>query len=374
METIVFNFNNSGLHLHLESFALRIGYLLSEKVISAGTSYISIEYEKLSKTNKPEEMLDRINDYHKAYSPDYDPKTDEQQRQVLKMHRKVKHHNQQTIVGYKLFEKALIKEFNRVNNEWLELHKRWGLPQLSPLVDGENMDIIACNMKSPESTLHNFMAVSHFMLLEDPEGDLPFVFILTPEFFLPEWIGNWKIMKADHAWAAKPENLYLQECFSLPNINLMEATELKTVRNELAPALAEFHAKTNEWLALIKDKPAESSRYFSKQLMNAAASVLPSLGDNVLLQQCSSLLKDKVMLDIYMGEAPLYALWDYFRHFKAIPDESWKKLEEARAAGLLAKKRVPIMVLNQNISSMPPAKEAAKDDELLPAKKSLSID
>jgi hypothetical protein len=377
MKAIVFNNLGSRLNQQLESFSLRVSYLLADYVASAGNSSQDIWFDDVFKGADPISQLMVIETFYKNTN---EPMAEAGQfKDILKKLAKVKHPNPQQIMIRKNLEKKVEALFKAVVAEMRTVTELTGLMELEPLLDGKTFGLYPMNGRDPEDEGQARIAASKLLTfqLPDPEQG-PEFFFLSAEFMLAEFTGKGTVYYAHEPEAAHTENCWMHKCFTLPNINLLKAVELQAVRQQLTMPGAEFRKQCDNWMKGDEGRSGEESiAQFRKNILPHVASLQAAILQNEVLRHCSSIQNHEAKIDLYMGEVPLPILWNYFEHYKVIQEPTRKKLNELLENDKGLNRRIPVMHLSSaNAKQADENTAAAREEvpEVKPVKKSISVD
>jgi hypothetical protein len=373
MKTIIYNRFGSTLTPNLESFATRIGYLLGDITINAGSteSVIFTEYNVADLSVKQKiEILER------CLENEADREALETSKRVLKEHNKTKHKSPQQIVAYKKLEHSLAALCNHAINEYWNAVSKTGLLELRNLVDDKAFAFYGIN-ENAEDNSDCHVPASELLQLLNPEEEGPEMFFLPQEFFRDEfWEDLPYTISETEAEAEDLNKVYYDCCFTFPNLNLLSAAQLKLVRKQLSDAGAQYRANADEWMRRCYNSEDVSSRinYFNVHVLPAAQTLQQAIQQNEILQHCSRLQYDSVKFDVLMGEIPVYMLWDFYKSVEVITEPTWEKLSLVKEEGSLKNKRWPFMVLGilkdeKNEQTLP-----GIENQIASVKKSILID
>jgi len=377
MKSIVFNNKGSRIHQLLESACIRSSYLIADRVVGAGTSAQDIWFDELFKKADTIGKLVVIEGYYQ--------RTDSPMPEVdkviaaFKQMRKIKHPNPQQIIARKNMEKVIDTMFKQVVNEMTELVARTGLMELATLADGEILGFYWMQREDMEKEGDELLPASKLLSLQlpDPEEG-PELFFLSAEFMLAEFTGKGTVYYAHEPEAANTENCWIHKCFTLPNINLLKAVELKAVREQLMTPGAEFRKQCDSWIKGAGERNGEESiALFQKNILPHAASLQAAILQNEVLRHCSSLQNHEAKMDLYIGEVPLPVLWNYFEHYNVIQEPTRKKLNELLETDKGLNRRIPVIIPGRVYANEATSTGAAAKEELpevKPVKKSISVD
>lgn len=377
MKAIVFNNLGSRLNQQLESFSLRVSYLLADYVAAAGTSSQDIYFDEVFKGADPISQLMVIETFYKNTN---EPMAEAGQFiDILKRMAKVKHPNPQQIMIRKNLEKKVDALFKAVVDQMREVALRTGLMELGPLLDGKTFGLYSMNGYDLEDEKQKHFTASKLLTLQLPDPEqAPEFFFISYEFMLPEFTRKGTVYHAHETEAANTENCWLHKCFTFPNINLLKAAELQAVRSLLMQPGSGFRQQFDNWIKNAEGRSGEESvAQFKKNILPHVASLQAAILQNEVLRHCSAIQNHGVKIDIYTGEVPLPVLWSYFEHYGVIKEPTRQKLNELLKKDKGLSKRVPVMcVMNSRLQEDATTPPAAKEElpQVQPVKKSISVD
>lgn len=122
---------------------------------------------------------------------------------------------------------------------------------------------------------------------------------------------------------------------------------MQRVRGQLKSIGAAFRKATDEWCLACYDEeePARRLSLFINELLPAAKQLQPMVESNETLQLCRRQYSRYPEIEIWMGELPVLQLWEFYRHFNALQDNTWEKLQSVKNDPAYQNQRWPIMVL-----------------------------
>jgi len=373
MKPIVFSSANSLIAQVGESVSLRIGYILADEIASAGGTMIDLFF---SENFQQLQFRQKMIVFEAIYKSEEEKEVLESIKAGLKLQHKIKHKTPQQIVAIKKMEQAVHNICMEAINGFDEAMRLSGLMEMRKLADEEALTAFSMT-GSQEEDIENRTQASKLLqrLLPDMEGGHD-LFFLGPEFTAEDFKQTYSRYTAADAAAQDIQNVFLESCLSFPNINLLSALELKAVRKQLDIPGITFRKSADTWVRLCyDDSPVEERMaFFKNELMPAAALLQQTINENDLLMHCSSLQNDGIRIKLFFGEIPVGLLWEYYKHFKVIGDETCSILEAAKAGGSIAGKRWPVMLLMLPEQGSETVLSLNGEDEIMPLKKSIAVD
>ena len=376
MRVIVFNSSVSRIDLKAESIALRAALLLADDAVTAGQGVTIIDFNNFYTPKKFFQKAAMIEIY-------YEKKEDDKAegiREIIatyKVIQKIKHKPGQLIARIKKLENSIDALFNDIKREYYEGFEKNGLPQLNPLMDEDYFNAYWIDSHNPETEKENQIAASTLLLnrMKDAEKG-PVIFLLTPEFFFSEFYSE-EIIKTskDKRWY-QPEKIYFERCLALPNINLLSAPEIKKIRAELQPSAQPFCRLMDEWIGMPRndEDTFETKPFLKKKILSAAAALQKNIDSNELLNHYKNLQDNQAVMELIAGEIPVSMLWEFFKHYSVINEETNAVLLKEKEKAPSFPKRFPVLLVRLPGNSEAPATQKKEMEDVAPVKKSISID
>ncbi|HRH48428.1 MAG TPA: hypothetical protein PLP23_06745 [Panacibacter sp.] len=369
MKPIVFSSANSLIAQVSESVSLRIGYILADEIASAGGTMIDLFFSENFQHLQFRQKMIVFEAIHKS---EEEKQVVQDLKAALKIQHKIKHKTPQQIVAQKKMEQTVHNICMETINGFDEMMRLSGLMEMRKLADEAALTAFTMTGNQEEDTENRTQASKLLQrLLPEMEGGHD-LFFLGAEFNAEDF----KETYTSYTAAQDIQNVFLESCLTFPNINLLSALELKAVRKQLdIPGIA-FRKCADTWVRMCYDDIPVEERitFFKNKLLPAATLLQQTINENDLLMHCSSLQNDGIRIKLFFGEIPVELLWEYYKHFKVIGDETCSILEAAKAGGSIAGKRWPVMLL------MPPEQGSETvfslngEDEKMPLKKSIAVD
>jgi hypothetical protein len=232
---------------------------------------------------------------------------------------------------------------NELNKNIIEIYTRTGIMELSRLEEESVFEFqhVGDEPENPDKIPYQVKASDVLSLKLQEEDVGANLFILPAEFYNEEFSEKIESYRQN----ANIGNFYLEHCFTLPNINLLNAEELKAIRNRLRQPGTPFRMATDEWITLCHNNAEKEQRvrYFNASLLPSVAALQLAITNNEILNYCQNLRNFKSEIKIFIGELPVKLIWDFYKHFGAIHDSTWQALEQQ---GLPDCGSWPVMILS----------------------------
>ena len=352
MHSIVLNFSGSGLSQKTEALALKAGYLLGNTIITAGSARRDMfAKEFLSDLAPLSEIKLLINLYKKQ--PEIHKEFVHMQV-LMKQGEKIKHKKTDLLVASKTAEKMVHQCWISALDDYEKMMDSFGFKQLKELTEEGTFGFIEFN-EDPEDGSDSKIRVSELLqrllLSEDEEpkdeDNEPEIFFLGNEFLSADYEKP-EIYNAFHQQASAFDSTYLQHCFTLPDINRLSTGELQSVRRQLQFAGSSFRQHTDDWIDMcyFGDDVSKRVSFFTKQVLASAIDLQQIIDSNDILKLCSRHQNNDVKTEVWMGEMPVWQLWEFYKHYEAINNITWNKLQKVKNDKVFKDQRWPVMMLN----------------------------
>ncbi|MBK5286439.1 MAG: hypothetical protein JJE25_13655, partial [Bacteroidia bacterium] len=344
--------------------------------VSAGDGYFTINFEEYYNAKNFSQKAKLVEGH-------YEKSNDEHAKDIsaaLEMYRglqKIKHKPGQLIARLKKLEITIESIYRDMKAGLLEVMEKSGLPQLKPLTEEEYFSAWYYDIHNPETDDTEHMPASKVMLLSMPEEDKEnVVHFLTQEFFNTGFYDSEFVTTQVLNNKPVAERTYFNHCFTLPNINLLSALEIKTIRGQLHASSSVFNAKVNEWMTLFKSKDGESKSksFFQKEILPSAAELQKRIEENELLRHCSNLQDNDVKIEVYAGAVPAPMIWEFYSYHKVISEKTIEILKREAAKEEWKNKFLPVLILRLPDYPMIPKVQVESGEDIKPVKKSISVD
>ena len=374
MHAIVFDSSYSTIGHNKEAIALKIAYLLCDCAITTGDTGYYIVADNFLGTLSISEKIEMLFSYY-----DGDPDSLEylqNTKKLLKQLAKVKHKDRNQLIAQKLCEKDLLENWDLALESYCGQMDKCGFHQLQQLRREDAIRFYAMQRKAEEPaklyiTASDLLKLYLFDIDETYEEDTTQLFFLAADFS-KEGQPAPVIYSATDEEARNMGNSYLQKVFTLPFINDLSTAELQMIRRQLNTDGANFRQQADEWIQACYNGEDTEERMdlFIQQLMPAAAQVQQKIESNETLHLHDKKYDASSRLEVWMGELPVWQLWQYYKDYKVIGEDTWQKLEEAKEDEEYKDQRWPVMMLKM----FEPDTSGEQEEEIKSSKKYLRID
>jgi len=379
MEALVYNISTGNIDYSCLSFALRSSYLFIDQVAAAGELGMNILIDELYRDISAKEKIYLIESWSTRHN-----NTDVLEqltpiKNVYKKHQQVKHPPAKLIVSFKKVERYLNLLYDEYLKMLIDSSVKNGMLELKGIVEQDVFGFCQIdNLERGESSKKpsQFMAASEALqsVFAAKEGE-DVLMTLTGEFFNPAFLQNRKIYKPADEEALQEQNIYLCQCLKFPMLNILKSVELKALRNKIFPEAITFNKKMDQWINTKNNSPKERVEYFIQQILPLIPAIQQTIDENELLQHTYEVQKEMEMdVEIWIGEAPLPIIWEYYKYYKVSNETTCNALQAALEKKPELNKRIPFMVVIVSGKGKEKYNATPKEIEILTARKTISID
>jgi hypothetical protein len=352
MKGIVYYTHSSRFAPEIQSVALRIGYLLCGHLAIAGDTIDEIlmtekDYKSLPLTSKIS-LLEKYKVEEESW-----PSILQIFKKDVKQFSQMKNKPAKVIGAFKRMEHTLMVIYDKMVGEMLQHKKLTGISETIKLVDGQTFGIYHQDHRDPELSEpeKNTISAGNMLKLILPDKEQgPEMLMLTSEFVYAEFANDLTMYTPDEAKAAEEQNICIELCFMIPNINFLTDFEMRTLRKQLSNPSEGFRKGLDEWLSICYDDQNHTSplSYMREKLLPAAEVLKKSIEENEMLTHCKHLMKNAPGLEVNLALVPVEIIWKYYKHFNAIEEKTWQVLQDALQNGDTYRKRWPVFIISHS--------------------------
>ena len=394
MRVIVFNILTSTCTQKIESLSLKIGYLFSDKLVTASDFIYTVLVEKNFSKASMKRRIELMDGFYKD-------STDERIRYMIdsfktayKQFHGSKHKPTQVVVTYKALENQFNKLYLNYTNNVIYLIRTAGFMSLTNLMDAEIFFGYLINDKLENSIFikssteleygKHIREVTPIDVLTESmphKGNGQDVIMLPVEFFNTSFAGEREYYEPTDEEAKNRNEIYIADCFEIPVLHEFSELELRNFRKYFAEPSTLFRKKMDEWLMLCKstNDATERIQFFVDELMPATKSIMPAIEANDTLNfNLGTPNNPKITIRVSVGEAPYEHVWKFYQHNQVITQEALDKLLEMQQTNEKLQGRMPFIALSLSESTKNSVDKIIEKQpihkEVLQTKKSISID
>ena len=383
MKALHYNISSGKVDYLFMSIILRISYMLMDKVLLAGDNKLAIYTAETFRNTSLLEKA-RILDKYFSNREDVDPEFLDNLRSMKEMingFEKLKHPEKYIIVAYNKMNRNLKNIFN-MHVEWLlSVCKSYGLMELAGIIDGDTFKLLfvmndnSILVLGSDNAINNIFCIKSLKPIKEEEQ---VIITLGSNFTFSDFTKGRKQYHYSDIEATDERNTYLHNCLRFPIPINMKADELKIVRNYLRPSAIILNEALNQWNKYFTEQENDQSSisFFVTEIIPTFTAVQENIESNGIL---TSLLKSQTntnpYIDVWIGEAPLTTIWEYYLYMKMIDDNEYEQLLVAAEIHPLLRKRVPVMIISSDNKIETLKDDLFTPDEtiILPSRKSILI-
>jgi len=350
MEALVVKAEMGKINISYFSICLRTAYLFMDRIGLAGDMVMNMHFDE---------------DFHdipllmkykliKDYKEEFDLPIDTINFDIVEKHlvktAKLKH---RPAIDY-----TLSKRTESAANNWLRVRtnsynkeaKDSGLLFLKEIIEKDVFSLYKLDKKeeSPSISHSIFIKPSELLQLQNSEHDIEnTLFTLTDEFGDSDFLEDRIVWDYNCKEAMQTENIYLTKCFSFPCTIELSIGELKILRSILEQLTIPFNEAIDQWADMFMANKEASARidFFSKNIIPLSPSIQKVIDENETLKYASKRDKD-IVVEVWLGEAPLPIIWEYYNYYELISEASYLKLLKSLKENPDYNKRVPVMIIS----------------------------
>lgn len=353
MKAIYYHVTTGRVNYDILSIGLRVPYLITDKVLMACDTTCNIyliEFFKSFKTLSKILILESL--YEKKQ---YDEAYLNCIRSIKKNYYKqkeVKHPDKKLLILYnKLMHQVDILFKNYVS--WiLNCYQQYGLIELSKIDDDTTFDFLIIEK---DNAVHRKRRMPSLKTTEFAKSLLPskevggIIITVSKDFLSPEFLNNRKIYEYRDKEAMNEGEIYLHKSLILPLPIILNADELKSVKNHLSNDTIVLNERIEKWYNCFIENESTESRinFFEKEVIPCMQEIQKSIDNIELLNYVRKTnIKGPSDITVWIGEAPLTTIWEFYKYVGQLEEEEYGNLETAVEINPLLKNRVVIMVLD----------------------------
>ena len=304
-----------------DAFGIRIAYLLSDYFNLIGNSTFLITIEEVLKIfTLPQRVKMLLN--MPNCEPDFRMIAEnflDFQKQV----RSMKHPPNAVFQAGRKLENAI----DTIVQEWIEAFKtnlqRDGFTDLIYLTDYEDNSFEIHNADHPVGKSQKGhlcgMEVLNNLQPENAIGNS--IWMQSDSFYHANFF---ETMVATSVDMIEDDMPYFIKAFDVPNLNILNITELKSIRTQLAAGLIPFKTVMDEWATQCYQSGGKD--HFIDKVLPSLAKLQEELDNNPILNHLSSIKEGKITISAYLGEVSPLILWKYYHHYKVLTEDEYNTL------------------------------------------------
>lgn len=322
------------------AYGIRAAYLLSDYLNLIGNSTFLITIEEVLKSFS---FIQRIKLMKNM--PFCDPLMVEVIEDYLyfqKEFKAMKHPPNSVFLAGKKMESALdtlmkdwIIDFNRNLN-------RDGFGDLLELIDDNCFDIHSIDETEGNSRRGHLCALE-VLNNKQPEGAIGNSIWMMPTIFYHT--NFFETLIATSVDMIEDDMPYLIKAFEFPNLNILNITELKSIKTQLSSQLLTYKTAANDWAEHCYK--SGGTDMFINKVFPTFTHLQETLKNNPILNHLMCIKEGQYTVSFYMGEVSPLIFWKYYHHHGLLTDEAYN--DNVEKYNHLPNYTIPIMFYTPTI-------------------------
>ncbi len=349
MEALIVKAGFSKINLIYFSICLRTAYLYMDRTGLAGDMWMSM-YLGDDFCSIPMMMKYKLlKDYKEEAGMEYDT---EKILKIEKHHLKESKMKHRPVEGYNLYKRsesginAWLKERKNINNQ---LASNSGLLPLKEIIEEDVFTVYKLDKREqvPNLSPNIFVKTSELLQLQYTDHHLDStLFTLTDDFTDPDFLEDRRIHDINNMDVLMEDSIILTKCLTFPVTSELSAGELKILRNTLEESTTAFNEVIDIWVDMFIEKQEKAERvdFLRNEIQLMLPSIQKVINENETLCYAYKRHSD-ITVEVWLGEAPLPLIWEYYNYFELISDVSYKVLLDSLENTSLYNFNVPIMMI-----------------------------
>ena len=381
MKALYYHVTTGKVNLELLSIGLRVPYLLMDKVLLASDTSCNIyliEFFKSFKTLSKILILESLYE-KKQYDEVYINLIRSIKKNYYK-YKEVKHPDKNLMILYNKLMHQIDVMFKDYIDWVINCYKQYGLLDLTNIDDDVTFNFMTIVKDNAIPRKSKFSRIKTTELAKSllPSKEEEIIITLSKDFLSSEFLNNRKIYGCKDKEAQNESEIYLHKCVRLPLPIILNADELKSARNHLRNYAIVLNEALGKWNNCFVEKESAESRLdiFEKEVIPCIKDIQKGIDNNELFNYLRKTnTKGESDITVWIGEAPLTTIWEFYKYVRQIDNEEYKCLEKELELNPLLKDRVAIMVLDAE-GDYPEAKERIiefEETEITAGRKYISI-
>jgi len=273
-------------------------------------------------------------------------------RNIKKRHKEeslVKHQERNVLMAYNKMLHSIDPLYDGYIKWVLDSLNKNGLIELKDIIEVNIFDLPDIVKNNERKFNKNLAKLSPYLLLKgimaNPEEE-PRIFSIANDLVQSIFVNDKKVYNYSDPEATDENEVYLYKCLTFPALSSLLANELKVVRNSLRASSTGLNDALRDWSYFFYTNQPAKARidWFENEVITHIPSVQNAIDNDGILrnQHTNNNHKD---INIWIGEAPLPVIWDYYKYNGMIDDECLQELQLLLFTNPELKNRIPIMVI-----------------------------
>ena len=319
MKCIQFDVTKDVEELPANAFGIRIAYLLSDYINLIGNSTYLITLEATLNTFSLAQRVKLL--YDLPNCEDDFKLVAENYFDFTKQVRSMKHPPNNIFLAGRKLEKTI----ETIVQDWIENFKvnldKDGFNGLLELSDYINLGIHHADKpvgKSENGHLCGFEVINNLQPLNAIGNS---VWMQSSFFYHADFF---ETMVATSLDMMEDDMPYFIKAFELPNLNILNTTELKSIKAQIKTDLLPFNTMMDEWA--LQCYKSGGKNYFIEKIFPSFVQIQETLDNNPILHHLSSIKEGKLSISVYIGEVSPLIHWKFYHHHNMLSDVEYDTL------------------------------------------------
>ena len=349
MKAVNYYMSNNKIKFDVLTSMLRIPYLLMDSVSACGDTgqhVYSVEMLQKASTRAKILILENFYEHLKFIEPL------ELIRKIKKAYKEesnVKHQERKVFIAYNKMLHSIDPLYEGYIKWLLDNLKKNGIVELKGIIEDNIFTLPEVVNNHEKNFKKNVSKLSPYLLLKgimaNPEEE-PRIFSIANDLVNSVFVNDKKVYRYSDPEATDENEVYLYKCLTIPEPSSLLANELKTVRKNLRESTIGFNNALRDWSYFFyANQPAELKiEWFVSEVITLLPSIQTAIDNDSILRYLKTTNKENE-INVWIGEAPLPVVWDYYKYYGIIDDECYRELQLLLETNAELKNRIPIMVI-----------------------------
>lgn len=319
MKCIQFDVTKDVEELPADAFGIRIAYLLSDYINLIGNSTYLITLEATLNTFSLAQRVKLLYDLPDC-EDDFKLVADNY-FDFNKQVRSMKHPPNNIFLAGRKLEKTI----ETIVQDWIENFKvnldKKGFNGLLELSDNINLGMHHADKLIGKSENGHLCALEVINNQQPLNAICNSIWMQSSFFYHTDFFETMVATSLDMMEEDMP---YFIKAFEFPNLNILNVTELKSIKTQIATDILPFKSMLDEWA--LQCYASGGTHYFIEKMVPSFAQIQETLDNNPILHHLSGINEGKVKISVYFGEVSPLIHWKFYHHHKMLTDEAYETL------------------------------------------------
>lgn len=352
MKAINFTITKVNVNLQLLSIVLRVPYFIMDSIAATGDTSLSIFVEDVYRQAT---LIDKINILEECYSAvglEESFQVIGTLKRAYNQMKAVKHPERRILLAYNKLMHNIGPIYEKHINIIVTELKMNDLVEMKGILDINTFSLLEVVSEREYKFKENHDKITTAMLLQSIQANQdeePRILVLPCDLVNSEFIKGKMVYQYSDPEALDENEIYLHKCLTIPAPVSLTASQLKVVRSAIRDTAINFNIALTEWGNCFTNK--ENAKTKIDKFVNDVTSKLPAIqnaiDNNSILQFLKFTSKDNLInVNVWIGEAPLPVIWEYFKINEMMDDDCYSTLFSTLSLNTELKNRIPIMVID----------------------------